>query len=114
MSPDSVTPSRQRRAWRTMACIGCLLGATSILLTAVKWNGTDTRQDRQARTAQQAICAIVSYAEIQADTIRRGIPAHDGQPARPGNPRAAAGLDKLALDMRRTGITCPPRRHKQD
>lgn len=93
-----------------MSALGCVLGAASILLTAVKWTGTDARQDRQSRVATQAICSIVSYAEVQADTIRRGMPAMDGQPARPGNPRAAHGLDKLAGDMRHTGIHCPPRK----
>ena len=110
MSPDSPKPSTTRRAWRAMSAFGCLLGAASILLTAVKWTGTDDRQDAQGRIAERAICSIVSYAEVQADTIRRGVPADDGEPARSGNPRAAEGLDKLAGDMRETGIRCPSRK----
>src|SRR5215208_2842091 len=105
MSPDSSSPSRQRRAWRAMACAGCVLGAASILLTAVKWAGTDDRQVRQGERSQRAVCAVASYAERQADIIRQGAPAQDGQPARPGNPKAAEGLERLAMDMRRTGIS---------
>jgi hypothetical protein len=48
----------------------------------------------------------VSYAEEQADNIRH---PHSGLPP---NYKAALSLDKLAMKMRATGITCPPRLHK--
>jgi hypothetical protein len=53
-----------------------------------------------------SVCAVVSYAEEQADNLR-----HPG-PDRPPNYKAARSLDKLAVKMRATGITCPPRLHK--
>jgi hypothetical protein len=86
-----------------LSAAALVLAAGSMFLTAAKWTTSDSR-------AQKAVCAIVSYAEVQATTIRAGIPARDGEPARPGNPRAARGLEKLARDMRATGIDCPPRR----
>jgi hypothetical protein len=108
MSPDSAERTRQRRAWRVMSAFGCILGASAILLTAVKWTGTDARVSRQAETGQKAICAIIAYADQQATIIEKGAPAQDGLPARPGNPRAAKSLHDLANDMRSTGIRCPP------
>lgn len=98
--PDSPEPSHARRAWRLMAALGCVLGATSILITAVKWTGTDNRQDRQQDIAQHAICSIVVYAEQQADAL-------EGR----GAVEASHNLEDLATNMRRTGIHCPPRTH---
>lgn len=49
MSPDSPKPSTTRRAWRALSALGCVLGAASILLTAVKWTGTDDQVDAIAR-----------------------------------------------------------------
>lgn len=81
-----------------MSALALMLAAASLFLTAVKWTNVDIR-------TQRAVCAVVDYAEAQADTIRAG------GSARPRVLRAAAGLDKLASDMRHTGIHCPPRRH---
>lgn len=99
MSPDRAAPTRQRKAWRFLSTLGCILGATSLLVTALKWTGTDQRQDHQALVSQQAICALVVYAEQQADALKYR------------NPPAAENLEKLAADMRGTGIHCPPRKH---
>lgn len=66
-----------------------------MLFTAIVQRG-------QLDRTQKAVCATVSYAERQAGTVRRGVPG------RPGNPAAAKGLRQLAVDMRNTGIPCPP------
>lgn len=88
-----------------MAAAGCVLASASILLTAVKWSTTDTRVDRNASTGQKAICAIIVYAESNADIARAGDPT--ARPPRPPNPEAADNLDDLARRMRKTGISCP-------
>lgn len=111
MTPDSLAPGRQRRAWRALSAMALLLAATSILLTAVKWTNTDTRQDRQSVIAERAICAIITYAEDNAELARTGDP--NGHPPRPPNPKAADNLEQLAQTMRSTGIACPSRRQQR-
>jgi hypothetical protein len=109
MSPDSLKPSATRRAWRTLSALGCVLGAASILLTAVKWTDTDTRQDRQARIANRGICTIVAYAE---DASSRALEAARHAPTAGVRRRSLAAhdsLNQLASGMRRTGLPCPPR-----
>lgn len=91
-----------------MACLGCLLGASGILLTAVKWTTTDTRVDAQSSNGQKAVCALVVYAETQAASIRSSPDLEQLPPERRARSlEAADGLDHLAADMRATGIRCP-------
>lgn len=110
MSPDSPVQSRSRRAWRAMSAFGCILGAASILLTAVKWTNTDDRQDRQTRVATQAICAVVAYAEDASDRSKAAAVRAPNPYVRDRSLAASASLDQLAGSMRRTRIACPPRK----
>jgi hypothetical protein len=100
MSPDSLRPTRARRAWRAIACLGCVLGAASLLLTAWLWQG-DQKQ------TEEAVCSIVRYAEAQGTIVASGDPTSN--PPRAPNPQGAAELFELSDDMRSTGISCPPR-----
>lgn len=56
-----------------------------------------------------SVCAIVTYAESQADQARAGDPS--AKPPRPPNPKAADNLDDLSRRVRKTGINCPARVH---
>jgi hypothetical protein len=110
MSPDGPHPSATRRAWRAISALGCVLGAVSILITAVKWTHADVRQDRQAsvtagiqagrREGQKATCAALG-AVIDAGraTITAGIP-------KPGSP-----LTPFERSLRRLGY--PPRAQRR-
>lgn len=65
------------------------------------------RVDGQSDRSTQAICAIVVYAEVQAENAAAGDPR--ATPPRPPNPPAAKQLERLADEMRDTGVDCPPR-----
>ena len=95
-------PLRRKMSRRSdhLAVTACVLSVIAIAVTIVVGATTlnnSQRIDRTATAGVQAICAVVVYAEHQADTIR------------PRNHDAAIGLDKLAAGMRKTGISCPPR-----
>lgn len=93
--PDSLEATRTRRAWRFLAALGCLLGATGILVGALLFRGAQHNTNR----GTQAICAIIEYGE---DTL-------DSLPQNPNaNPDAIRRFRKLVRDMRDTGVKCPP------
>jgi hypothetical protein len=91
--PDSPLQSRQRTAWRVLAALGCILGATALVVSALLSNGIKKATKHQ----EKAVCAVVRYAEQQSDVLRVR------------SPDASRNLDKLVVRMRSTGIHCPPK-----
>lgn len=104
-------PLRRKMSRRSdhLAVTACVLSVIAIVVTVVVGATTlnnSQRIDRTATAGVKAICAVVSYAEEQAPIIRAGMRA--GMRGRTGSPEAADRLEKLARDMRKTGISCPP------
>lgn len=97
--------AEDRRAQATfgLAFVGACLGALALIVTAVVSTTTLLNRD----DVEQAVCATVSYAEEQASIARAGDPEQD--PPRPPNTQGADQLERLASNMRKTGIDCPPR-----
>lgn len=93
-----------------MSALGCILGATAILITALKWTEVDARQDRQAAAAAHAICSIILYAENAVDRLDRSARHAPTPRLRRQNLQARDGLAKLSTGMRATGIRCPVHR----
>ena len=52
MSPDSPHSSRQRKAWRVLACLGCVLGAFSLFASVV----LNTRIQSSREDALRQVC----------------------------------------------------------
>jgi hypothetical protein len=93
-----------------------LLAFVSVLVTAVaggfiigQVKGNTSAVERSSTRGQQAICAVLLYAEQQSGNIAARA---DTSPAmQRANLRAsAAQLETLAHKMRGTGVRCPPRR----
>lgn len=81
------------RRWIAAAMIGGVLFGTVAIAVINRVSGNTIRSEK-------AICAVIAYAEGQADRI-------DANPD--ATPGAAANLRKLGRDMRKTGIhDCPP------
>jgi predicted naringenin-chalcone synthase len=91
--------TRGRRAWRGIAALGCLLGATGILLAAVLTN----RVDANAQRGALAICAIIDYGNDTLGDIKTSRP-----PRTAAQKQATERFRKLVFKMRATRIKCPP------
>lgn len=102
MSPDSLEATKQRRAWRFISALGCLLGATAILLAAVLAHNAE----EAAKRGQKAICAIIVYSEDTLDQVKNAPPQRT-------SPGAVKRFRVLVHNMRATGVECPPNPHKE-
>lgn len=98
--------NRSRKAWRFVAALGCILGATGILLAAVLSRGvqhnTDQVDESEAR-GRLAICAIINYGTETLTDIKEN-PA----PQTRAQKEAVSRFRELVQDMKATGIQCPP------
>lgn len=106
MSPDSLEATRQRRAWRFISALGCLLGATGILLAAILSSNVrhyTNKVDQQGHRGNLAICAIIDYGEATLKDIHKN-PVPEDKRQR----RAVSRFKNLVQDMKATGIECPP------
>jgi hypothetical protein len=89
--------------WMTILFVALMLltiGLGTILLARI---------NRNTHAAEQAVCAVVLYADNQADTILKRVPKSPPL-LRPNLFHSAFELRQLALRMRSTGIHCPPRK----
>jgi hypothetical protein len=97
---------RARKAWRIIAALGCIMGASGILAAAILsrnvQHNTD-QVDRSAQRGQQAICAIINYGEDTLAGIRE-----NPRPQTTQQRDAVARFRRLVKNMRATGIDCPP------
>lgn len=71
MTPDSLEPGRQRRAWRVLSAMALLLAAASILLTAKLWTRTND-------AITQTRIAVAQVQRSRLEICRQNNERHDG------------------------------------
>jgi hypothetical protein len=100
MMPHRLNLRRRNDQLSLAALILALLSFVTVVVVA--WSVIDL-----VSRGEDATCALVVYAERNAQIAREGDETVD--PPRAPNPEAAVGLEQLAAEMRATGITCAPR-----
>jgi hypothetical protein len=105
MKMDS-SNGKARRAWRIIAALGCIMGASGILAAAVLSQNVQHNTDQVDDSSQRgrlAICAIIEFGE---ETLA----SDDNFKQNPNAEQKDATLrfQRLVYKMKATGIECPP------